>query len=319
MTEGSRRTIVAAFLANLGIAAAKFVAAAATGSAAMLAETIHSFADAGNQGLLMVGSRRARRDPTPEHPFGYGGERYFWAFVVALVLFTMGGLFSIVEGVDKLRYPHELNSVGWAGGVLLVAIALESASFRVAIREANRERGQQGWWAFVRHAKSPELPVVLLEDLGALVGLVFALVGLGLSVVLDDPRWDALGSVAIGALLCVIAFVLAGEMKSLLIGESASARDRVEIRRAIEATPRVRRLIHLRTLHVGPDELLIGAKVEFETGLKAEDIARTIDEVEKQIRERVAAARMIYVEPDIHRAPDEPAPTTPPSAAGSAG
>jgi cation diffusion facilitator family transporter len=302
MTNGSRRAIRAALLANLGIAIAKFMAFLATGAASMLAEAVHSVADTGNQGLLFLGGIRARREPTPEHPFGYGRERYFWAFVVAMVLFSLGSLFAISEGVDKLRHPHSLVSPSWAVGVLLAGVALEGWSLRTAVRAASRVRGEESWWSFVRHSKSPELPVVLLEDLGALLGLLFALAGVGLAVVLDEPRFDALGSIAIGALLGVIALVLASEMKSLLIGESAAPRDRMEIRGAIEATPRVRRLIHLRTLHIGPDELLVGAKVEFDPGLQFGQIAETIDAVESSIRRRVPAARMIYVEPDVDRA-----------------
>jgi cation diffusion facilitator family transporter len=301
MTNGNRRAILAALLANLAIAVAKFMAFLATGAASMLAESVHSLADSGNQGLLVLGGIRARREATPEHPFGYGRERYFWAFVVAMVLFTLGSLFAISEGLDKLRHPHSLASPGWAVAVLLLAIVLEAWSLRTAVREASRVRGDESLWSFVRHAKSPELPVVLLEDLGALLGLLFALVGVSLAVVLEDPRFDALGSIAIGALLGVIAVVLASEMKSLLIGESASPRDRTEIRGAIEATPRVRRLIHLRTLHIGPDELLVGAKVEFDAGMHFLQLAETIDTLESSIRSRVPAARMIYVEPDIDR------------------
>jgi cation diffusion facilitator family transporter len=305
MHEGSRRAIVAALLANLAIAIAKFAAFLATGAASMLAEAVHSVADTGNQGLLVLGGLRARREPTPEHPFGYGRERYFWAFVVAMVLFSLGSLFAISEGIQKLHDPHELASPGWAIGVLLAGILFEGLSLRTAMREANRVRGDAGWWAFVRRAKSPELPVVLLEDLGALVGLGFALLGVGLAVLLEDPRFDALGSVAIGALLGVIAFVLAVEMKSLLIGESASAGNRMAIRLAIETMPQVRRLIHLRTLHIGPEELLVGAKLELDSELRFPEVAEVINAVESSIRSRVPVARVIYLEPDVDRTPAE--------------
>jgi cation diffusion facilitator family transporter len=301
MTDGSRRAILAALLANLGIACAKFLAFLATGAASMLAESVHSVADTGNQGLLFLGGIRARREPTPEHPFGYGSERYFWAFVVAMVLFSLGSLFAISQGIDKLRHPHSLTSPGWAVGVLLAGLVLEGWSLRTAVREASRIRGSESWWGFVRHAKSPELPVVLLEDLGALLGLLLALLGVGLSVVLDDSRFDALGSIAIGMLLGVIAAVLASEMKSLLIGEAASPRVREQILDAIEATPRVGRLIHLRTLHLGPDQLLVGAKVEFDAGLQSAEIAEAIDAVEASVRSRVPLARLIYIEPDVFR------------------
>ena len=303
MTDGNRRAILAALLANLGISIAKFLAFLATGAASMLAESVHSVADTGNQLLLILGGVRAQREPTPEHPFGYGRERYFWAFVVAMVLFSLGSLFAISQGIDKLRHPHSLTSPGWAVGVLLVGMLLEGGSLRIAVREAGRLRAGESWWDFVRHAKSPELPVVLLEDLGALIGLLIALCGVSLAFALDDPRFDAGGSIAIGVLLGAIAVVLAIEMKSLLIGESASPRIRRLILDAIEAAPQVRRLIHLRTLHLGPDELLVGAKVELEPALDFRAVAEAIDAVEQSIRDRVPAARVIYIEPDIQHTP----------------
>ncbi len=301
MHEGSRRAIIAAFLANLGIAAAKLVAFLFTGAASMLAETVHSLADTGNQALLLLGASRAGRAASPEHPFGYGRERYFWSFVVALVLFSLGSLFAIYEGVEKLRHPHELVAPQWAIGVLLVAIVLESWSFRTAFVEANAVRGSQSLWRFIRRAKSPELPVVLLEDTGALLGLLFALLGIGLAITTGDARFDALGSVAIGLLLAVIAIVLAIEMKSLLIGESATPEVQQRIHTAIDGTESVTRLIHLRTLHLGPDELLVGAKIEFSRSLDLPGLARAIDDVEARMRSEVAEARVIYIEPDIHR------------------
>lgn len=304
MTEGSRRAIVAAFLANLGIAAAKFVAWLATGASSMLAEAVHSLADTGNQALLFLGAARARRDPTPEHPFGYGRERYFWAFVVALVLFSIGSLFALYEGVSKLRHPHAIESPGWALGVLLAAIALESFSLRTAVREARPLREGRSWWEFVRRAKSPELPVVLLEDVGALLGLLFALAGVGLAVALDDTRFDAWGTIAIGSLLGAIAIVLAVEMKSLLIGESAAADRRREILAALEGAPAVKRVIHMRTLHIGPDELLLAAKLELDAALDFAGVAAAIDAAEAAVRARVPEARMIYLEPDVHRPSD---------------
>jgi cation diffusion facilitator family transporter len=267
----------------------------------MLAETVHSLADTGNQALLLLGSARAGRAANPEHPFGYGRERYFWSFVVALVLFSMGSLFAIYEGVEKLWHPHELVAPHWAIGVLLVAIGLEAWSFRTAFREAKPVRGGESLWRFIRHTKSPELPVVLLEDTGALIGLLFALLGVGLAMGTGDPRFDALGSIAIGLLLAAIAFVLAAEMKSLLIGESAAPVVQQRIRSAIETAPPVARLIHLRTLHLGPDELLVGAKIEFTRSLDLGGLARAIDEVEAAIRAAVAEARVIYIEPDIAR------------------
>jgi cation diffusion facilitator family transporter len=301
MHEGSRKAIIAALLANLGIAASKLVAFLVTGAASMLAETIHSLADTGNQALLILGSSRALRPATPEHPFGYGRERYFWAFVVALVLFSLGSLFAIGEGIAKLRQPHALESPEWALGVLGVAIVLETFSLRTAIQAASQLKGDESWWKFIRHSKSPELPVVLLEDFGALLGLLFALLGIGLAILLEDPRYDALGSIAIGALLGCIAVVLAVEMKSLLIGEAASPADVAAIRQAFEVVAGVRRVIHLRTLHLGPDELLVAAKIEIDHTQTLPMVSETIDAAERSVRARVPAARVIYVEPDVYR------------------
>jgi cation diffusion facilitator family transporter len=298
--EGSRKAIVAAFLANLGIAIAKFAGFAITGAASLLAEALHSVADTGNQALLFLGGRRAQRRPTPEHPFGYGRERYFWAFVVALMLFSLGALFSIVEGIDKLINPHSLESIAVALAVLGVAIVLEALSFRTAMVQAAAIKGDESWWHFVRRSKSPELPVVLLEDTGALLGLVLAFVGISVAEVTGNPRWDAVGSVGIGILLGVIAIVLATEMKSLLIGESAAAQTESAIRAAITDGPDVRRIIHLRTLHLGPDELLVATKVELDSP-SVPDLARAIDAVEARVRAAVPIARVIYVEPDVYR------------------
>jgi len=303
--EGTRRAIVAAFLANLGIAVSKFVAFAITGSASMLAEAIHSVADTGNQGLLFLGGRKSRRPPTDEHPFGYGTERYFWAFIVALVLFTLGGLFALGEGIDKLLHPKDLESPAVAFTVLGVAIVLESLSLRTARREASPNRRGRSWWRFIRTTKSPELPVVLLEDTGALVGLVFALIGISLAEITGNARWDAMGSIAIGALLVVIALVLVVEMKSLLIGESAGLRVEGLIRDAMLDGPDVTRIIHLRTLHLGPDDVLLAAKLEF-TSTSIAELALAIDAVEARVRAASPTVRLIYLEPDLYDASRSP-------------
>lgn len=301
MHEGSRRAVVAAFSANVGIAAAKFVAFFFTGAASILAEAVHSVADTGNQALLFLGSARAQRAATEEHPFGFGRERYFWAFVVALVLFSLGSLFAIGEGIEKLRTPHELESPIWAIAVLGISIVLETFSFITAQGEARKLRRGESWVAFIRHTKNPELPVVLLEDLGALVGLAFAFAGVGLAVLTGDPRFDAAGSIAIGALLAVIAFVLAAEMKSLLIGEAASPADVAKIRSAMETAPHVARVIHLRTLHLGPDDLLVASKLAFDPQLDFASLAKVIDETERRVRAVVPSARLIFLEPDVDR------------------
>lgn len=305
--DGSTSVVVAAFLANLGIAAAKFVAFLLTRSAAMLAEAVHSLADTGNQGLLFLGRARSRRAPSEEHPFGYGSERYFWGFVVAVVLFTAGSVFALYEGVEKLLHPHELNSPEVVFAVVGIGLVLESLSFRTAIRESNRVRGDAGWWTFVRSATIPELPVVLLEDAAALVGLVLALVGVSLAEVTGHTEFDAAGSIAIGLLLGLVAMLLAREMKSLLIGESAGAAVVDSMRRAILAGPEARRVIHLRTMHLGPEELLVATKVE-PSDEALPDVAAAIDRIEARIRAAVPAARVIYVEPDVYH---DPQPTLP--------
>ena len=302
MEGGSRRAVLAALGANLGIAIAKFVGFAITGAASMLAEAVHSVADTSNQGLLLLGAARATKGQTDTHPFGHGRERYFWGFVVALVIFSLGSIFAFVEGVQKLLHPHELESVAVAVVILLVAIALEASSFRTAVKESREQKEQAGsWWRFIRRAKVPELPVVLLEDAGALVGLVLALVGVVLAHVTDNPRFDALGSMGIGVLLGVIAVILVIEMKSLLIGEGATAAQEAAIRDAIVSGDKVSRLIHVRTQYLGPNELLVGAKVEFDRQLGFEELADAINGVEARIREAVPAVGLIYVEPDIHR------------------
>ncbi len=301
MQEGSKRAIAAAFVANLGIAIAKFVGFVFTGSSSMLAEGIHSVADTSNQALLFFGGIQARRPASDAHPFGYGRARYFWSFVVALVLFSVGGLFAIWEGVEKLRHPEPIDSPAWAFAILGVAMALEAFSLRTAAREARPMRARRTWWQFVRQAKTPEIPVVLLEDLGALVGLCFAIGGVGLAVVTGQPRFDAAGSIAIGGLLVVIAAVLANEMRSLLLGEAADPKQVEAIRAAMEEGSEVRRVIHLRTQHLGPDELLVVAKVEFSPELAAPELAVAIDAAEHRLRAAVPIARRVFIEPDVWR------------------
>lgn len=301
MQDGSRKAIIAAFFANLGIAVAKFVGFLITRSAGLLAESAHSVADTGNQALLMFGGKRGKRPADRTHPFGYGPERYFWSFVVALVLFSMGGLFALYEGIQKLWHPHEIDNAIVAYVILIVSIVLETFSLRTAVKEANHVRGTRSWWNFIRTAKSPELPVVLLEDIGAEAGLIMALFGLTMAEVTGQPRWDAVGSIAIGVLLVVIAIILAIEMKGLLIGEAASDTDVDAIRGSIESTPLVNGIIHLRTMHLGPDELLVAVKVDYEHSLDVPALAAAIDDTEARLRSAVPIADMIYIEPDIRR------------------
>jgi cation diffusion facilitator family transporter len=299
--EGGTRAVVTALGANLGVAVAKFVAAAITGSTSMLAEGVHSVADSGNQVLLLIGGKRARQAPSTLHPFGYARARYIYAFLVAVVLFTLGGLYALYEGYHKIVDPHPLTSPLVAVAVLVIAIALEGFALRTAVREANRTRGSRDWLAFVRRARSPELPVLLLEDSGALVGLVLALLGVGLSVLTDNGVYDGISSICIGLLLGAIAILLAREITSLLIGEAALPEQIGKIHSAVLATPGVDQVIHLRTVHLGPDDLLVAAKIGVPTEVDAEDVAATINAAEARIREALPIARIIYLEPDIYR------------------
>lgn len=309
-TEGGTRAVIAALIANLGIALAKFIAFVFSGSSSMLAEGVHSLADSGNQLLLLLGGRRAKRKADREHPFGYGRERYVYAFVVAIILFSVGGVFSIYEGIEKLQHPHELDLIWVPMLVLVIAIGLESFSLRTAVRESNRSRGKLGWVAFVRRAKQPELPVVLLEDVAALIGLLLAFIGVGLTWLTGNSVWDAIGTLGIGALLVLVAIVLGIETKSLLVGEGATDDDDRRIREAINAHPRVEALIHMKTLYLGPDELLVAAKVAFESQTRMSDVATDINALEVAIREAVPVARVIYIEPDIYHGPTEATPST---------
>jgi cation diffusion facilitator family transporter len=309
-TGGGKRAIIAALLANLGIALTKFVAWALSGSASMLAEAVHSVADTGNQGLLLLGARQSKRRADSEHPFGYGRERYVYAFVVAIILFSIGGVFSIYEGIDKLTHPHTIENAWLPILVLVIAIGLESFSLRTAVKESNHVRGKESWIQFIRHAKAPELPVVLLEDVAALTGLVFAFLGVGLSIITGNTVWDAVGTLAIGTLLVVVAVVLGIETKSLLVGEGARPADTAAIRTAIEAESQVEAIIHLKTLYLGPEELLVAAKVAFAPRTKLADIATAINSLESRVGSAVPIARVIFIEPDIYHKPGKGNPPT---------
>ncbi len=300
-TEGGTRAIMAALAANLGIAATKFVAFLLTRSSSMLAESIHSLADSGNQLLLLIGGKRAARAADEEHPFGYGRQRYVYAFIVSIVLFTVGGMFAIYEGVHKWQHPEPIENWVWVPiAVLVVAIGLESFSFRTAVVESNRTRGGRSWVEYVRRAKSPELPVVLLEDTAALLGLVFALFGVIMTIVTGDGHWDAVGTLLIGGLLVVVALVLGAEMNSLIIGESATPEAVERIRAALVGGP-VESVIHMRTLHLGPEELLVAAKIAVRGSESAAEVAAAIDDAERRVRAVEPVARVIYLEPDIRR------------------
>ena len=267
----------------------------------MLAESVHSLADSGNQALLLLGGKRARKAATSEHPFGYGRARYIYAFIVSIVLFSLGGLFALYESYSKFQKPHGIDSWHWVPIVVLVgAIALEGWSFRTAIQESNAVRGQLSWRKFIQESKAPELPVVLLEDFGALIGLVFALLGVSMTLVTGNGLWDAAGTGAIGLLLVIIAILLGAEIKSLLLGESATQHN-VDAIQAALVGPGVESVIHLRTLHLGPDEVLVAAKIAVNGAVTAADVADAINAAEERVRERVPIATHIYLEPDLRR------------------
>jgi cation diffusion facilitator family transporter len=300
-TSSGTKAIVAALVANIGIAATKFVAAAISGSASMFAEAIHSVADSGNQVLLIIGGRKSRKQASQSHPFGYGRQRYIYAFMVSIVLFSIGGLFSVYEGIQKLNEPHELEQAWLPLTVLGVSIVLESFSLRTALREVKKDRGDKTLIQYIRHAKAPELPVVVLEDIAALIGLVFAFAGVGLTVVTHNPIFDAIGTLAIGALLLAVAIVLGAETSSLLIGEGATIDDANAIAAALSGAAGVQSVIHMKTLYLGPDELMLGAKIAVDPSASAAQIAAVIDAAEVAVRKAVPAVRVIYLEPDILR------------------
>ena len=324
--EGGNKAVIAALLANAGIAVTKFVAFFLTGVSSMLAEAIHSVADAGNQGLLLLGGKKAQKDATEEHPFGYGRERYIYSFIVSIVLFSVGGLFALYEAYHKYHEIHAaqghpadsiLDSRWWwvPPVVLVVAIALEGMSFRTAIIETNKIKGSSTFPQFIRRAKQPELPVILLEDFAALIGLVFALVAVTLALVTENLYYDVAGTALIGVLLVVVAVVLGIETKSLLLGESASEPARRRIVEALEGTGGVDRVIHIKTMHLGPEELLVAAKIGVRAGSTAEDVASVIDAAERAVRAVETTAQVIYLEPDIYRSDhvtdERPAPPQP--------
>jgi len=302
------KAVIAALAANVGIAIAKFAAFLLTGSASMLAEAVHSVADTGNEVLLLIGAGRSRRARTTEHQFGFGRERYFYAFVVAVMLFTVGAVFSIYDGVHKIVSGGELSSPYVAYAVLVLSMILESFSLRTAIHEANEVRGKRSWRQFVHLTKTPELPVVLLEDTAALIGLALAFLGVLLSQLTGNDKWDGVGSVAVGVLLACAAFIVGYETKSLLIGESASEEMSARIVASLEAGPEPFRLIHLRTSHISPDGLLVAAKIGVPPELTAAELAAGINAAEQRVRAAVPIAETIYLEPDIyHPGQEDPA------------
>ena len=322
--DGGTKAVVAALLANTGIAITKFIAFGLTGISSMLAEAIHSVADAGNQLLLLLGGKQAKREATPEHPFGFGRERYIYGFIVSIVLFSVGGLFALYEAYHKfheIRAGHSHLEEGWVRWVpivvLLIAIVLESMSFRTAIKETDKLRGKASYWTFIRRAKAPELPVILLEDFAALIGLVFAFLAVSLTMITQNQYFDVAGTAMIGVLLVSVAVTLAIETKSLLLGESAGLEAQQRIEDALTSTSGVERIIHIKTLHLGPEELLVAAKIGVAPDADAAAIAAAIDAAEVAIRAAEPTAQQIYLEPDIYRADHVPAERPePPAPAG---
>lgn len=299
--SGGNKAIIAALLANLGIAATKLIAFAFSGATSLLAEGVHSIADSGNQLLLLLGGRKARQRADNKHPFGYGRERFVYAFVVSIILFSVGGVFSLYEGVNKLQHPEPLEYWWLPMLVLTIAIVLEGLSLRTAVRESNPLRGNASWIQFIRHSKAPELPVLLLEDTAALLGLVMAFFGVGLTVLTGNSMWDAVGTIGIGVLLVLVAIILGIETKSLLVGEGATLEDVQAIEKAIEVGGEAESIIHLKTLYLGPDELLVGAKLAFPAETRFSEVAAAIDTIEARVRASVPSARVIYIEPDVAR------------------
>ena len=294
---GGTRTIVTALIANFTIAIAKFFGFVITSSSAMLAEAVHSLADTSNQALLLLGKKRSKKSPSAERPFGFGRERFFWAFVVSLVLFSLGSIYAVYEGIEKIRHPHEIESLWWALAILLFAMAMEAYAFQTAVKESRLYKGDHSWKSFIRRSRIPELPVVLLEDFGALMGLVFAFVCVLIADVTGNAVWDGIGTLSIGILLGLIAIILAIETKSLLIGEGALPEQSMRIENAIISSPEVSSLIDMRTEYLGPETLLVAAKIEFSGETSPSDISADVDTIENRIREVEPLAKIIYLEP----------------------
>ncbi len=318
-TEGGTKAVLAAAAANGFIAVTKFGAWLLTGSSSMLAEGIHSVADTGNQALLLLGGRNAKKPADAEHQFGHGRSRYLAGFLVSVVLFSLGGLFALYEAWHKFQDlsdpAHAEDSIldsswWWVPLVVLVfALFAESMSLRTAMKESKTGKGDQTWIRFIRTSKAPELPVVLLEDVAALIGLTFALAGVGLTLITQQLIFDVIGTAMIGVLLIVVAIVLAVETRSMLIGESASQKNQLLIREALESTDGVERVIHFRTLHLGPEQILLAAKVAINEASSGADVANLINRAEAAVRAAVPMVTVTYIEPDIYQAHHTPHPS----------
>ncbi|HEY1141593.1 MAG TPA: cation diffusion facilitator family transporter [Lysobacter sp.] len=294
----STRAIFFALGANFAIAVSKGVAAFFTGSSAMLAETVHSLADCGNQLLLLLGMRQAKRPPSPDYPLGYGKAIYFWSFLVALMLFSVGGMFSLYEGIHKLQHPEPLKQWWWAVGVLVFGIVAEGMSMRACLQEVNKARGSRTLWQWFRQSRQAELVVIFGEDLAALLGLVFALVAVVMSVVTGNPLWDAAGTIAIGALLVIVAVFVAIEVKAMLIGQSVDPEREQEMRRFIEAREEVGRVISLITLQLG-NEVMVAIQAEMSDRQSTHHLAEEINRVERAFKAQFPEVRWSFFEPDL--------------------
>ena len=293
----SVRAILFALGANFAIAVAKGVAAFITGSGAMLAETVHSLADCGNQLLLLLGLRQARRPPSPEYPLGYGRAIYFWSFLVAVMLFSVGGMFSVYEGVHKLRHPEPLQQWWWAVGVLVFAIAAEAVSMRACLQEVEKARGSRTLWQWFRVSRQAELVVIFGEDLAALLGLVFALAAIGLAVATGNPVWDAIGTIGIGLLLIIIAVLVAVEVKAMLIGQSVDPFLQTQIGRFLATRPEIEEVLHLITLQQGNDAL-VSIHARMRRVHDGEAMLRDIDQVERALKQAFPVVRWSFFEPE---------------------
>ena len=296
----STRAILFALGANFAIAVAKGVAAFITGSSAMLAETVHSLADCGNQGLLLLGMRQAKRASSPEYPLGHGKAIYFWSFLVAVMLFTVGGMFSLYEGIHKLQHPEPLKQWYWAAGVLVFGMVAEGISMRACLQEVNKSRGDRGLWQWFRESRQSELVVIFGEDLAALLGLFFALVAVLLAVATGNPVWDAVGTIVIGVLLIVIAVLVAVEVKAMLIGQSIDPLREGEIREFIQSRPEVTRVISLISLQLG-NEAMVAVQAQMRESQDAPTLAAQIDAVERAMKARFPEVRWSFFEPDLSR------------------
>jgi cation diffusion facilitator family transporter len=301
--DGAKKAVVAALAGNSGVAVAKLIAAVVTGSSAMLAETLHSTADTFNQVFLLLGLRLGRRPSDEQHPFGFGRERYFWAFIVAVSIFLLGAVFSIKEGISKISHPHPIQHVVYSYGALAIAFLFESYALRIAWKEFQhwRKRNPGSLFLCLRESKSPTILVVLFEDSAALTGILAAATGITLTVVTGNPVWDGIASLVIGGILALAAIFIGWRTRGLLIGEAATPADRRRIREAVESMEEVGALMEVLTLHLGPEDILVNLNVNFRDGLDTDRLEEVVDEIEVRIRTAVPAAKRIFIEAESLR------------------